>query len=106
MLELAGWYLKRFDAGKLLTKLGGVGGSFVASHLVALTTTPQYAHFWNKLYLTAPTITDIPSFEKMVGTYFALGWLVLEHFYQRVGEPNVPGGNRATDPPAPTQEAK
>lgn len=83
MPDIVSWYLKRFDMGKLLTKLGGVGGSFVASHLVALTMTDDYAHFWAKLYMTAPKIMDVPAFEKMVGIYFGMVWIVLEHFYQR-----------------------
>jgi len=63
--------------------MGGVGGSFVASHLVTLTTTPAYANWWAKIYLTAPQITDVPKFEEMVGIYFGMGWLILEHLYQR-----------------------
>jgi hypothetical protein len=95
--------LDRYDLGKLLTKLGGVGGSFVASHLVALTTTPDYANFWSKLYLTAPTITNVPAFEKMVGTYFALIWIGLEHFYWRVqGTPTQ--HQRADDAPKEIQK--
>lgn len=91
-------WLKDIEAGKLLAKLGGIGGSFVASHLVALTTTPDYAHFWAKLYLTAPTITDIPAFEKLIGTSFALAWIAGEHFFQRITE--TPKNHiRADDPP-------
>lgn len=83
------WFLKRFDMGKLLTKLGGVGGSFVASHLVTLTTTPAYANWWAKIYMTAPQITNIPAFEEMVGIYFGMAWLIVEHMYQRWNNPAV-----------------
>ncbi len=76
--------IKRYDLHKLFTKLGGVGGSFVASHFVWLTTTPNYAHFWNKIYMSAPTITNVPAFEKMVALYFSIGWLFIEHFIWRV----------------------
>jgi hypothetical protein len=76
-------WIKQNDIHRLFAKLGGVGGSFVASHLVWLTTTPDYASFWKKLYMTAPTITDIPAFERMVAFYFALGWIGIEHFWQR-----------------------
>jgi hypothetical protein len=75
--------VRRYDLTKLVRKLGGVGGSFVASHFVWLTTTPDYAHFWSRLYMTAPTITDVQAFEKMVSAWFALSYLVIEHAYSR-----------------------
>jgi hypothetical protein len=77
------WFIKRYDLHRLAAKLGGVGGSFVASHLVWLTTTTDYANAWHKIYMNPPTITDIPAFERMVSFYFALGWLALEHFWNR-----------------------
>lgn len=95
-------WLSKMEAGKLLAKLGGVGGSFVASHLVALTTTPAYVNWWGKFYLTAPAITNIPAFEKLIGTWFALIWICLEHWYQRVTETPT-DHQRATDAPQPTQ---
>jgi hypothetical protein len=91
-------FIKRYDFGKLLTKLGGVGGSFIASHFVALTTTPAYASWWARIYMTAPQITDVPAFEKMVTVYFSLGWLILEHMYQRISTtaPKPPEGSQPT----------
>jgi hypothetical protein len=77
------WFIKRYDLHRLAAKLGGVGGSFVASHLVWLTTTSDYANMWHKIFMTPPTITDIPAFERMVTAWFALLWIAGEHFYQR-----------------------
>jgi len=105
MDNVAMFFLKKYDLHKLFIKLGGVGGSFVASHLVALTATPNYTQFWARFYLSAPTITDVPAFEKMVGTYFALAWLMLEHFYWRV-ETSPTDHVRSTDTTTTTTQGE
>lgn len=89
MPGIAMWFLKRYDIGKLLAKIGGSGGVFLGTHLVTLTTTPQYASWWAKIYMTPPQITNVPAFEKMVTFYFLVGWLALEHFYQRMEAPSA-----------------
>lgn len=80
---IAWWWIKRYDLHKLLAKLGGVGGSFVASHLVVLTTTQEYREWWERLYMTAPVITNVPAFERLVTAWFALIWIAGEHIWTR-----------------------
>jgi hypothetical protein len=86
-------WIKQNDIHRLLAKVGGVGGSFVASHLVWLTTTPDYASFWAKMFMTAPIITNVPAFENRVSFWFALAWISLEHFYQRFNVIQKPAVN-------------
>jgi hypothetical protein len=95
----------KMDIHKLASKLGGAGASYMASHLAALTTTPDYSQFWANWYMTAPQITNQPGFEKKVTLVLTAAWLVLDHFIWRI-QMTAKDHVRYTDPKQPQEVTK
>lgn len=81
-----------FEFPRLITKVIGVFGSFLASHLMTLTTTVAYTDFWLRWGMSVPVVTNSALFEQKVGLTITAVWLVIEHLFWRIKD-RVNGSN-------------
>jgi len=78
-MDIKQW-LQDWEVSHFATKAVGIFSSFIASKLVIITTTPEYAHFWASWSLTAPSIVDKGVFEAKLSTTLGIAWLAMDHF--------------------------
>lgn len=77
-------WLKEWGIHELATKGVGLLASVVASHLLTLTTTPEYAHFWSQWGLSAPTVINKTVFEAKLTAVLAFLWIAIDHFFWKI----------------------
>jgi len=79
-------WLRDWEVSHLASKAVGIFSSYIASKLAILTTTPQYAHFWDSWSMTAPTIKNQDAFTAKLAATLSIAWLAIDHFMWKFWE--------------------